>query len=67
MLDEFLREDLNTKISYISLVLLSVITFIVRSKARRLKKNPLDVITDYQKIIWILSFLVICLSVLGFF
>jgi|SaaInlV_120m_DNA_2_1039728.scaffolds.fasta_scaffold312407_1 hypothetical protein len=67
MLDEFLREDLNTKISYISLVLLSVITFIVRSKARRLKKNPLNVITDSQKIIWILSFLVICLSVLGFF
>ena len=67
MLDEFLREDLNTKISYISLVLLSVITFIVRSKARRLKKNPLDVITDSQKIIWILFFLVICLSVLGFF
>jgi len=67
MWDEFLQQDLNTKISFIALFILSFITFIVRSKARALKKNPLDVITDSQKIIWILFFLVICLSVLGFF
>jgi hypothetical protein len=67
MWDEFLSQDLNTKISFISLFILCLITFMVRSKARALKKNPLDVITDSQKIIWILFFLVICLSVLGFF
>lgn len=67
MWDEFLRQDLNTKISFISLFILCIITFMVRSKARALKKNPLDIITGSQKIIWILFFLVICLSVLGFF
>ena len=67
MWDEFLSQDLNTKISFISLFVLCIITFMVRSKARALRKNPLDVITDSQKIIWILSFFVICLSVLGFF
>ena len=67
MWDEFLSQDLNTKISFVSLFILCFITFMVRSKARALKKNPLDVITDSQKIIWILFFLVICLPVLGFF
>ena len=67
MFEEFLRQDLNSKISFISLLVLCVTTFVVRSKARELKRNPLDVITDSQKIIWILSFLVICLTVLGIF
>jgi hypothetical protein len=67
MFEDFLAQDLNTRVSFVALIVLCVMTFIGRSKARALKKRPLEAMTTIQKAIWALSFVVICLSVFGIF
>ena len=65
--DTLLAEDLNTRISFMALIVLCVIIFFARVKARSSRKTVLEVLTSNQKIICILSFITILLAYLGFF
>ena len=65
--DTLLAEDLNTRVSFMALIVLCVIVFFARVKARSSRKTVLDALTINQKIICILSFITIVLAYLGFF